>query len=747
MTAKRRHPAASLSELQKNRIIWASVISLFFVGAVFSVAVKPRKAETTQVTPAEFGEVLFSSGKYARAAETLKASYRLDPSPENRFQLMTALYASGDYAGVLEIGHDDASHQSALLRAEALLKLHRYAEAKNIALDLLTDNVFDGEAEFVIARSAYALGEKEAAQDRLKSALRNLGSNAGEAWMFRARMAIDGDEYALARSAGARALETGVSEDRVEALGIETLIRKGELDQAERALSSRKSRLQNRFSTTTAAFDLQGLYLEAEMLNARNKTVEAARAFEVISPWLKNEIRGPLRLAAINWKAGDLAQAAALLKDYLQETPNDWVGLDLYAAFFAATGDFDTAFNAIEQLSIEEPSLGQFRRFKTELAAKSYDSAYATIFDASLAEEGRELITAQQFLFGDHGHASTEVEQYTWLATLVRENDVNGAIAFADNTAGSKPLEFVLTGAAYLRASDFQNAVIMFDRALKVAPDFHQALTHRTLADIYIEEYANARKRLTAILEDNPDDISARMLLARVLRVENKVGNAVALLESHENALLAVPQNALFYADLLQKTDATAQLTSFSDLARRAAPEALSTARLVEMSGRLSEAAKAYRAALLAEPDDGARARNYGRIMESLGRELEAISLLDTLVRRNPDALDALEEMIRLQVQRGDTAEAKASIARLALKNETRARTISEGSSERSNTAVFTPGAASEKFLLSNPENGDAIYQYAVWRASAGEDAAAHFRLACFWGSEDGCQDARESDS
>ena len=746
MTAKRRHPAASLSELQKNRIVWASVISLFFVGAVFSVAVKPRKAETTQFTPAEFGEVLFSSGKYARAAETLKASYRLDPSPENRFQLMTAQYASGDYAGVLETGYDDESRQSALLRAEALLKLHRYAEAKRIALDLLAENAFDGEAEFVVARSAYALGEKEAAQERLKSAIRSLGPNAGEAWVFRARMAIDGDENALARSAGARALEAGVSEERVEALEIETLIRKGKLDQAARALSSRKIRLQNRFNAA-ATFDLQGLYLEAELLNARNETVEAARLFELISPWLKHEIRGPLKLAAVNWAAGDHAQAAALLKDYLQETPNDWVSLDLYAAFFAARGDFDAAFDAIQQLLIEKPSLGQFRRFRTELAADAYDRAYATIFEASFDDEGDGLTTAKQFLFGAQRQASAEIEQYVRLAALVRESDKDSAVASASNYSGNNPLEFVLTGAAHLRASKIKNATAMFDRALKVAPDFHQALTHRILADIYTEEYANARKRLTAILDDNPEDISARMLLARVLRVENKTDNAVALLESHENALLATPESALFYADLLQIVDARAQLTSFSDLARRTAPEALSTAVLIKMSGRLSEAAKAYRAALLASPDDGARARDYGRIMQTLGREREAISLLDTLVRRNPAALDALEEMIRLQMHRGDKIEAKASIARLALKDEAGALAISEGSSERPRAVLFTSGAASEKFMLSNPENGDAIYQYAVWRAEAGENAAAHFRVACFWGSEDGCQEARESDS
>ena len=745
MAAQRRHPAASLSELQKNRIIWASVISLFLVGVMLSFAVKPQKSEIAQISPAEFGEVLFSAGKYARAAETLKASYRLNPSPENRFQLMTALYASGDYAGVLEIGHDDLSRPSALLRAEALLKLHRYVKAKRIALDLLSGNEFDGEAEFIAARSAYALGQTEAAQNRLKSVLRNLGSNAGEVWMFRARMALDGNEYALARSAGARALEAGVSQDRIEAIEIEILIRKGDLDQATRALASRKARLQQQAGGQKTALDVQGLYLEAQLFNAKDETIKAARAFDVISPWLKHKTRGPLQLAAVNWKAGDRAQAATLLKDYLQETPNDWVSLDLYTAFFTATGDFEAAFDAVRRLTIETPSLAQFRRFNAELAAGAYDRAYETIFDANPVGEAASIVTSQQFLFGADQTAAVALKRYSILAALARKGELETA-EFVE-VAEENPLGLVLMGATHLRASEFENATVMFDRALKTAPDFQQALTHRTLADVYTEKYADARKRLTELLDENPENISARMLLARVLRVEAKSDNAIALLESHESALLASSEDALLYADLLQEKGARAQLISFSDLARRTAPEAPFTARLVEMSGRLSEAAKTYRAVLLAAPDDGARARAYGRIMEKLERQREAISLLDTLVRRNPEALEAMEELIRLQQQGGDTIAAKASIAKLALKDSKRAQALTGASTEQLGSVAAAADETSRDIFFRNSKNGDAALQYAIWLASSGEDAGIYFRVACFWGSAKGCQEARESDS
>jgi|GEM_PF-3731164 len=747
MTAQRRHPTASLSELQKNRIIWASVISLFFVAAVFLIGLKPNKAEIDQVTPAEFGEVLFSSGKYGRAAETLKASYRLDPSQTNRFQLMTALYASGDYAGVLEIGHDDFSRSSKLLNAEALLKLHRYEEAKRIALDLLSENGRDGEAEFVVARSIYALGQKEAAQDRLKSALQLLGPNTSEGWMFRTRMALDSNEYVVGRSAASRALEAGVSQERIEAIEIEIMIRKGDFDQATRFLSSRASRQQGRKSDGGSAFDLQGAYLRAQLFNARNESVKAARAFNVIAPWLKHEIRGPLQLAAINWKAGDHAQAATLLNDYLKEAPNDWVGLDLYAAFFTQLKDFDAALDAIAPLSVEVPMLGGFRQFQLELASGEYDSAYATLFNTNFVDGEENFSTAQQFLFGDSRADAAALKRYSKLASLAHRDEEKNSIELVDDAAFVDPVGFVLAGAAHLRTLDIENAIVMFDRALKAAPDFQEALTYRTIADIYTENFADARKRLTLILDENPEDISARMLLARVLRVEGKTDNAISLLESQENALLESPENALFYADMLQETGALARLTLFSDLARRTAPEAPSTARLVKMSGRLAEAAKAYRAALLADPDDGKRAREYGRIMETLEREREAISLLDTLVRKSPEALDALEELIRLQQQTGDKVAVKTLIEKLAVKDNERALAISASDMKQTNLGIIATGEAIEDVFQSNPKSGEAAFNYAVWRASSYGNAAVYFNIACFWGAMEGCRESRESDS
>ena len=764
MAGFRQHIAARSFEFRRTRLLWACVAVVACTGGLFLVADQFRKGQPNAITHSEYGESLFASGKYVRAAETLRASYRLEPTAGKRQQLMTALYAIGDYNGVLDAGHGDDGRPSMLLKAEALLALQRLSEAKALALNLLAADRNDSEAAFIVARSAYGLGQIQAADDRLKEVLQSATDIRGEAWLFRARMALDENTFAVARSASDRALEAGVHFSRTEPIAIEILIRKGLLAEADVALKQRYARINQDNDSRRVRFDLQGLALQAHMHLANGDAVEAARVYSSIEPWFKHQIRGPLKLATVNWYAGDHAQAAATLDEYRIAAPNDWVGLDLMASFFASIGDIEKSLDIIDDLSIEAPALGTLRRINVERSARRFDDAFKTLQGASLLMAADQLAaeqrpTALRFLFGRDKEADFTLTRYDAFGSYLRptiadlekiDRQASDLVEFDAGEAAFKsdPVAMVLRGRAHLWASEVDQAIRHFDQALSIAPNFYQALTYRTVADVYANDLAAAEERLVVLLKEDPGALSSRMLLARVYRAFDQKSASIDILKNYELALLETAEFALFYGRLLDETGADAQLIGFSDLARQISPEASFTAELVELSGRLSEAVKSYRRALFAAPKDGLRIRNYGRVMEMLGREREAVSLLDRLVRRNPDAEYAVAEMVRLQSKIWDRPVGDAAPEKSAQSDNGQGSQfdLAVGGHARSELKPAV-SEASEAHFWNNPENGDAIFRYAAWKALKGEDARVLFRISCFWGDSNACREANESDS
>lgn len=748
MRRRERKKAVSVNRTQWRRIAAAGSIACVAGLAMYALSPAPPKSpQTPDLTPKAFGEALYSSGAYAKAARTLRANYQLAPTTENQIALMKALYASGRYASVLEAAASGEGTARAvnLLRLEALIKLHRYAEARSEALEMLARNKADIEALFILARCDYALGDFASAGRQLQTVIRAQSPLSPEAWLLRARMALDDGDEALALSAAARAADAGAAKNRTNAVVIEAMIRAGRLDEAAKALATRK-----RLFAVEARIDAQGLYLSALLDLAGDDSIRAARAFNVIEPWLQHEIRGPLVLAAANWLAGDEAQAATQLEQYLRNTPNDWVGLDLRATFAAGGDNFAEQDAAIDALGAQRFWLGQLRAYQRRISAGDYDAAIEIIDDGGGPFDKNLLQTSTQFLFGDWAGEQAAATFFIDAIAFRRDTEQarNASALSPPDDGGSGLVARTLEATALFHDNKLEAANALLDGLLSEAPSFDRALTLRTLTDVRAGDVDEASQRLTDAMTGGDARSHVRLLLARLLVLRADDAVAVELLRPFEGALLEDADAALFYADLLRETGASSALTMFSDRARASKPEAPLTALLVEKSGRPEKAAAIFRAAFLAAPGDGARARAYGRIMEENGRAHEAAALIGRVLKRQPENAGLLAELIRLQEGLGDTQARLASLEALQAIDAAHAERLRDPVRP---VAMPEDGAEAlrraRQAYLGAPENGEAAFQYGILLSRGGEDASGIFRIACFWGARAACGEETPSDS
>ena len=746
MSVRERMTALSVNALQGRRILAAFAAFSLAVGAFFVLLLKSSQTVSSPVlTPKAFGEALYASGAYAQSAQTLRANYQLSPTLENQLALMTALYASGGYESVLELALSDHPDVRAvrLLKSEALIRLHRYADARTLALRLLSQDAADAEALFVLARCDYALGDFASADKYLQSVIRAQTRLAPEAWMLRARMALDGGDDALALSAAERAEEAGADQQRASVIAIEAMIRSGRRNEAQAALSRRATLM-----SAHGRFDPYGLYLSGLLSLATNDIAKAARTFNVIEPWLRYEIRGPLILAAVNWRAGDRAQAKDLLEQYLVNAPDDWVSLDLHSVFTTHEQNVEAMNRAVAALRARRFWLGEFRAFQLHIEMKDYDAALDIITDWGAVSDSQLLQTSEQFLFGD------------WAGDVASKKTLLNALTFYsgtdENRAGLQlkgkqyaPLGKMLAARSRYYDGDLGQARMLLDEALFEAPEFEAALSLRVLTDIQAGRIDQATLWLTGLVAESNATVHMRLLLARLHMVRADYKAGVDLLQPFEAALLKEPDAALFYAGLLKATGADGSLVLFSDLARSLGAETSLTAHLVEKSGRFEKAALLSRSALLAMPEDEGRVRDYGRIMEKIGRVREAISLLKRIAARRSDQAGILEELVRLQGAEGDKLGRRLSLDRLEQIDEARAMRIRRPPIKEELEEADAREALSlaRRAYRNAPENGEVAFQYGVLRARAGEDATAIFQIACFWGAQEACGEEAASDS
>ncbi|MCB2096172.1 MAG: hypothetical protein KDE05_00945 [Parvularculaceae bacterium] len=562
-------------------------------------------------------------------ARALGARWRASKTDALARQYADALVSAGLYDQLLEeIGGNGlfaADEQAAtLFSAEALLRQRRYEDAR----DKAAQETANPWLAYVQARANYAMSADEpGAIHDLGAALRGPEDLLIDAWLFRARVALDANDSATASAAMRRAKEAGAPPSRTDTVEIEAAVRAGDLPSAAKRLSERASRAKKR---AVPAAD----YRIGAMIRLRQEDGQGAvrlldRANAVGEP-------APLLTALAKWRAGDVAQAYALVEKELSATPDNWVTLDLAAAIARDLGKTEEADRLLMRLSEVRPALGVLRRLRKGLSLDTAVSELSALTDgegvsgagAALLGEGAALPDALR-------EADERERNLVTLGAALASNNPRALKPYeATVSAGTDPVTLMLGGAAYERLGEWARADEMYVRASVAAQG--QFTPVRRAADLALARGATERaiRLIEMFASAHPDHVAARLALARAhLAGDDARGAARIYAGLAPEDVFASREAALSYAQAAKGAGEKAREEMLA-AARQGSSDMAILGEASLAVGDDAGGSAALREALIADPADERIAALYAGAMTRLGKEEEAQSLLAAIAKR-----------------------------------------------------------------------------------------------------------------
>jgi tetratricopeptide (TPR) repeat protein len=583
----------------------------------------------------------------AGEARAIGARWRMSRDAALGAEYARALIAAGLYDELLtEISEKGLfkgdTVGAALYRTEAALRQGRYEEALQSGGE---GSAFENPyLAYARARAAYALtGDPFAAAEDLARALRGPAELTADAWLFRARLALDANDFETAEAAARRAAEAGADQRSVEAVSIEKSVRTGDLQSAATRLAARMKDAKG-----AAAGKLENDFRLAAMVNLKAGDAESAVRL-VAEGRLAGAMDANARLLAAlaKWMGGDEAQAYSLASGVLAAAPENWTAIDLAAAIARDLGRNDEADALLGRLTARRPALALARRYGDGVSSTDLDEAYAqfAVLDEDLASGGvaAALLGADRNMPALIKEPGASVRMAASLAKAINENDARGmrkaALAAVDGYGGI--LTIALAGEAFRRIGDFDRADDAFARVSAAKPGFFAPLGARARLFVDRGNRAAALGLLREFLAVNPANREARLAMAIL---ESESGAAQAAVASFSSLapedVFADEAAAVSYARAALQAGPAALERMLAHATAGATPKRL-LGRIYSVIGDDERASAALRLALIADPAGDELPGEYFASMERLGRGEEAKTLLAEIVRRRPDARGA----------------------------------------------------------------------------------------------------------
>ena len=621
----------------RKAIIAVSAVSLIVVAAAFWVMATrhAHRSPSTELMTAE-------------RARAIGAEWRSTGGGDlGRRYADALLNTAQEEALISEIRNNkllgDRPNSARLYEAEAYLRLRDYSTANAIAeTDEIKDDPF---AAFIRARTEFALGKKKDSDD-LATALRYGGSFSAEAWLLRAREALDANELDTADAAARRAREAGADSGRVEVIEIEAAIRRGELQKVGTLLAARADALNARRRKTglDKLVDLDGDRLRVMMALLEGDPIEAARLADRAGLSVAGDRFAPLAALA-KWEAGDNAQSEALLRNHLEIAPADWRALDLLLGISETanrTADIQSLKKALRQY---RPALASYRAMMSARKNCDTDGEYYAALSTGSALLNDEI--PEGAIAALLGRNAAEMESLPepsstdrQLISLVREigaNDSLRAVRIARNSIGASPVELALSARAYADAGLQDEAMKSANASSISAPDFLAPLLVES--GVLQKEGANdaAIATLGDFVDRNPGRDDARLALAAAyFHGENFKAAAATYASTDPRALFVNEDAATNYARAANEAGAAAAMRAI-EAAQEELEEPRRLAEFCEMAGDDAAAASVWRDLLISAEPDRSALDAYRRILGRLGRAAEGERFIGEILRRHPN--------------------------------------------------------------------------------------------------------------
>ncbi len=649
------------------------------------------------------------SGDYQNAANVLRAAYRAKPDEQLRLEAARAYLVSGDNYSTIELLKDHST-ESAFefsrrhLYAEALVRARRYDAAAQEAELLAASSGGDGRARLLLARVAYGLGDFDRASRELGAAIRIGGESQAEAWLFRARIALNDNDLEAARGAAARAASANAPPAALSAIEIEALARAGDYVGAKAALAALAA-------SKDPLARLLALKLGAFLDASEGRYREAARLLRDIGGIVEADPYGDLFIARVEALDGDAAQSAARVKRALEASPDNGAIAEAGVDRLVEAGALDEAAAAAQHLQEREPRRGVRAAMQVARARSDFDALARLALAAPL---GAPPSSIDAMVFGPRSHAAARSadaraadKRLVDAAAAARRGDDGAAVeaALALAGPGADPPALLLAGEILIAANSDAAARRLFESAAGSPA----ALIGLVRLDVRAGDLLGAERRLA--LNERAGELV--LVRARAVARQGRLEDAAAILAPLAADWPASAQDAVFAAGVFAETGAGEALAALAAHARRRFAGTLEASEVFLSAGLEQEALLAARAAVLASSPEGGRAERYADIARRLGRIAEARAFLAELASSAGDN-PALARAVR--ILDGGPPEALADDDPVQIREARNA-------------------------YLGSPHSAEAAFAYgeALAAQGEGERAIRLKREACFWSSAAVC--------
>jgi tetratricopeptide (TPR) repeat protein len=402
----------------------------------------------------------------------------------------------------------------------------------------------------------------------------------------------------------------------------------------------------------------------AEYYLAQQRTPEARQWFErVASGRGRLAAAARLRLATLDFTAGNAAEATRRVSEVLAGDPSNTRALTARAELLAASGDLEGAL-ASARRAVEgdrQSAPAQFALGKVYLLRR--DSAEAlTAFTTAIQIDPR-LVPARVELAGLHLAAGRidEAEQVTQTALAMVPTATDARLMMArvhlarNNPSRAEPIlrdlerqlpasPAVATAVAMLELRRNQAAAARraLERAIAHDPASLDALRLLTDLDLRERHPEAARARLAAAMRAVPDDAGVTLLAAGVALALGDTDEAERLaragLETDADAIEAYAVLGRVYLRTNRLAEATTEFARLADRQPRNVSVHTTVGMLHQMQGQIDEARAAFERALDLDGNATVAANNLAWIHAEHGGDLNvALKLARTARTAMPD--------------------------------------------------------------------------------------------------------------